>query len=49
MRTKVYGFDRKGMWISENGMKPWAGQESVKRDRQGRIVKMGDSCDEEYA
>lgn len=46
--TATHGFDRKGMWISENGMKPWAGQESVKRDRQGRIVKMGDSYDEEY-
>ena len=46
--TSTHGFDRKGMWISENGMKPWAGQESVKRDRQGRIVKMGDSYDEEY-
>ena len=46
--TYTHGFDRKGMWISENGMKPWAGQESVKRDRQGRIVKMGDSYDEEY-
>lgn len=46
--TATHGFDRKGMWISENGMKPWAGQESVKRDRQGRIVKMGDSYGEEY-
>lgn len=46
--TSTHEFDKKGMWISENGMKPWAGQESVKRDRQGRIVKMGDSYDEEY-
>ena len=44
----TYEFDRKGMWIMENGQKPWGGQDRVKRDRQGRIIKMGDSYDEEY-
>jgi len=46
--TSTHEFDRKGLWILKNGQKPWAGQESVKRDRQGRIIKMGDSYDEEY-
>lgn len=44
----TYGFDEKGMWISENGKKPWELQQVVERDEQGRIIKMGDSYDEQY-
>ena len=41
-------FDKKGMWIAENGRKPWADKPHVTRDSQGRITKMAIDYDEEY-
>lgn len=41
-------FDNKGMWVAENGKKPWAEKPNVSRDSQGRITKMAIDYDEEY-
>lgn len=41
-QTRRLGFDRKGMWILENGKKPWSNYGPVKRDSKGRIIQMGD-------
>ena len=41
-QTRKLGFDRNGMWTSENGNKPWFNYGSVKRDNKGRIIQMGD-------
>lgn len=46
--TYAHGFDKNGRWISKNGQKPWAYQQVVERDEQGRITKMGDSYGEQY-
>ena len=48
IQVSKHGFDEKGMWVSENGKKPWEYSEAIKRDDQGRIIKMGDPYDEQY-
>ncbi len=40
-QTRKLGFDKKGMWISENGKEPWSNYGPVKRDNKGRMVLMG--------
>lgn len=41
-QTRKLAFDRKGMWVSEDGQNPWEKYGSVKRDNKGRIIQMGD-------
>lgn len=40
-RTRKLGFDKKSMWISEDGREPWSNYGPVKRDSKGRIIQMG--------
>lgn len=44
-QPRKLGFDRKGMWISENGRNPWDNYGNVKRDSKGRIIQMGDDVE----
>lgn len=43
--TRKLGFDKKGMWTSEDGRLPWANYGSVKRDSKGRIIQMGEDVE----
>lgn len=44
-QTRRLGFDRNGMWTTEDGELPWADNASVKRDSKGRIVQIGDGVE----
>lgn len=44
-QTRKLGFDKKGMWISEDGKEPWSNYGPVKRDDKGRMVLMGDGVE----
>ena len=44
-QTRKLGFDKKGMWISEDGRKPWGNYGKVKRDTKGRIIQMGEDVE----
>jgi len=43
--TTKMEFDKNGLWTKNDGQKPWAYYPNVKRDKQGRLVKM-DNGDE---
>lgn len=42
------GFDKNGMWVTENGYTLGGEGVVIKRDKAGRIIKRGDPYDEEY-
>ena len=42
------GFDKNGMWVTENGYTLGGEGVVIKRDKVGRIIKRGDPYDEEY-
>lgn len=42
------GFDKNGMWVTENGETLGGEGVVIKRDNAGRIIKKGDPYDEEY-
>lgn len=45
-QTRKLGFDRNGMWISEDGRKPGANYgDMVKRDSKGRVIQIGDGVE----
>lgn len=45
---RTLGFNRQGLWTTLNGESPFGAYVKVQRDASGRIVKMGDTADEEY-
>ena len=46
--SRTLGFDHQGMWTSQDGTSPFGSNVKVQRDVSGRIIKIGDTSDEEY-